>query len=234
MNRKKVLFILGACGGLLVLVMVCGTTFLLWNAFSPPLPRLPPRLQETAEQKRQAIRAAFFGDPAPEHEVEFAAVRQLFDRLGEALREGVVDQVNVCLDADRLWQEVNRSGQLTGFGKLLEREWLQSLRQSFAAQVTKVLGVFGWARLDIRRVERVDGDELLVYTRRWVDDANGRDVKMRWWLRRREDGWSIYDVEYLGAGFRWSDNLARGIEAWTFVSDPTRIWYGTLEVGECL
>lgn len=171
-------------------------------------PALPPREVETAEEKwRRAAEA--FGDQAPplEHP-ELAAIEGVLEIYGAALRNRDVAIVRSSFDFDRMVLELERLGALREVSFLERMQVPQELARTLPDRIVEEAVTYAYSRFEIRRLDQNDG-EIVVYSRHWADD--GLNARYRWWMRKSEGRWRIFDFEALETTERLTDVMAGAI-----------------------
>ncbi|MBP3960036.1 tetratricopeptide repeat protein [Gemmata sp. G18] len=181
--------------------------------------RAEEQARERAEVGRELAReretgraeaAAAFADPqapAPAEAREFAAV---LDDLGRALQKDDGAVMALTFDADRLFDELRRSGAFDRAapargGPPDRSEFVRSFREK--ATKTVFPPSFRWQHADVRHVRwSADRNEAVAIATHTNDsELMGRaKIKVRWWFVRGAAGWQVYDFEELKQGPRLS------------------------------
>jgi tetratricopeptide (TPR) repeat protein len=169
-------------------------------------PRAPAARPEDPEQRRQEVAAAFATAPAELDPAEAAALHQLFDGLGAAMRRGDTMAVGGYLDSDRMAATLER---LPGWPDLgfRERRALASGLQRGLSQAMVLNPALHWDRVRVQRFYPAQGaPEAVVYVRHW-QGPGPESSKIRWWLVRDGARWRFYDLEDLDSGVRVSTSV---------------------------
>jgi tetratricopeptide (TPR) repeat protein len=171
------------------------------------------KLEESAERTTE-LREVFAGPSVEDDSPEFNDIYQALSRLGVALHRGAVDEVVSMFDTQRMLEKVEESG--------LNKRVRPSQRTAFALELAEGLRTafrdasheFAFVRLEIKNLRfSPDRREALVYVRAWDDDD--QSSRFRWWMRKSQGAWRVYDYEDLGAGTRASSHLALAINSFS-------------------
>ena len=177
--------------------------------------RAEEQARERAEVGRELARereigraeaAAAFADPqapTPAEAREFAAV---LDDLGRALQKEDGPAVVQIFDAERLFDELRRTGAFDRIARLGPPD-REAFARGFRKGATKTAfsPLFQWQHTDVRRVRwSADRNEAVVIATHTSDsEPLGRvKIKARWWFVRGADGWRVYDFEELNQSLR--------------------------------
>jgi tetratricopeptide (TPR) repeat protein len=189
-----------------VAFLVAGAVILfVWQPWR--VPPLAPRPEESADDKFREAAAAFGAGKTDFDADELAKIRTLFRNLHARMQAGEAKKLEELFDAQRIYQEIRRVGGLAKVSPLEEQKSARRLHQAFAAamvQNAQFLQGDEWKVKSCRLLE--DPSEALVYAR--LDDPETGSQKWRWWLKRRDGDWRIYDFEELNSGLRMSDMFA--------------------------
>jgi len=178
---------------------------LVWRPFW--LPALGPRHEESEEEKYREAAAAFGGKQAPVDAGTLAEIREVFHRFQAAQMTADAGKIEHLCDADRIYQEHRRLGAFADVSPLQERKEVARLHKSFAKSMAQFAQFFAGGRYEVKWCRFLqDPSEAMAYTR--FCDEEGDSVKIRWWLKKRDGSWRIYDLEELSTGMRLSDTSA--------------------------
>jgi hypothetical protein len=200
-SKAAVWIVLAALPALAFLVAAAVILF-VWQPWR--VPPLKPQPEESAEEKFREAAAAFDGGKSDFDAGESAAIRDLFQNLHAGMQAGEAKTLEDLFDGQRIYQEVRRLGGLARVSPLDETKSARKLQQAFAvgmAQSGQILKGDQWNVKSCRRLR--DPSEALVYAR--LDHPETGPTKWRWWLKKRDGVWRIYDFEELNTGLRMSD-----------------------------
>lgn len=194
-DRGMLLAIIGLCAVAGIVIFSC-LGLIVWSLIRPW--DVPVAEQETPEQKRAALQAAFGAADAGVPADRLAEIDGLFVEL-----EAVIDDDSAFrrfVDRERLLEAMKASGHYP----VSMRLWEGMLGET---TLSGVWTPWYFTRHRIAHVEDLAGGrEALVYGYFW--DSAGDMVELRWWLVRRNGGWKFYDWELLQVGQRESVELA--------------------------
>lgn len=195
-DRGLLLAIIGLCTVAGIVIFSC-LGLIIWALIRPW--DVPVAVQETPEQKRAALQAAFGAEDAGVPPERLAEIERLFENVAAGLDDDRTFRKFV--DRDRLIEAMKASGQYP----VSMRIWEDVVRGSV---LSGVWTPWYFTRHRIAHVEELaEGKEALVYGYFW--DSAGDMVELRWWLVRRGGEWRIYDWELLQVGQRESVELAQ-------------------------
>jgi tetratricopeptide (TPR) repeat protein len=141
-----------------------------------------------------------------------AEIGALFAELKRATAAKDGPGITDLFDFDEMLVEMKKWGSSPDLTAEQEEMLLLGIRLGFGAQMVNQ-GDFGtWERLTVQQVDpSEDGDRTAVLTREV--DSQGVVTKSRWWLKRGENGWRIYDQQDRGIGIRMSLVMASALAA---------------------
>lgn len=175
-------------------------------------------LLESPSQKRDAVREAFgsasaaasssAADPIDKGELD-----AFFTKLGASYR--AADAAAIVANWDYSMAVALAEQQGFTLPANLNREKLANgIRDSQLVQLKTMAKYSAWDQHEITRIVNLDpkeNDEVQVYLRQYSSVTGA--TRTRWWLRKRNGVWAVYDFEELTAGLRLSTLLGVGLVA---------------------
>ncbi len=165
--------------------------------------RLPPHVEESADEKFRQAAEAFSGGPIdgvvppdhPDHR-ELKRIHALFEALAAVLQARDVAELEKLFDAERMWQEVRRQAAGVQLTAQQDRGGRMGFRHGLFQGFATTPAGLAHARFEVRNCRFDDhGKQAVVYVRYW--NEAGDSGKSRWWLTRRGEQWLVYDLEEL-------------------------------------
>ena len=133
-------------------------------------------------------------------EAEAATFQEALEAVGQALENEDGAEAARHFDAERMLEEMVRSGvrktPAPNDRVVVLRTIQQGVDRSLLASQLR------WDEVFIRRVRFLNDEhtEAMLFTR--LRGMRGNRHKVRWWIRRGVNGWRFYDVENLNLGLR--------------------------------
>jgi hypothetical protein len=193
-DRQLLLMIIGGCTVAGLLIFGCAG-LVIWSFFGSWEATVAE--QETPEQRRAALHAAFNASDVGVIPEQFAEFDRLFQNIQAAEDDATFRKY---IDGDRMFDEMKATGRLPLQSRLFESE----VRATILPSV-----YIPWyvERYRIARIElEPDAQEAVVYGYFW--DYSDHLAEMRWWAVRDQGEWKVYDWELLQFGTRASLDLA--------------------------
>jgi len=154
----------------------------------------------TEEETEKAMQKAFVEQSDGAVQEVPAGVDRFFTLLGKATRSEAAIDGGQFLSIDGMLSAIASSGSLDSFSTSQKKDFSKGFR-SAAGQLGSTLRQAAYDHHKIQLIEKIDEDELLVYTRLY-DNEMGIVSQMRWWLLETDKGWRAYDYEDLSVGLR--------------------------------
>jgi tetratricopeptide (TPR) repeat protein len=152
------------------------------------------------EETEKAVQKAFIEQTDGAVQDVPDGVDRFFTLLGKATRsDGPIDG-DQFLSLDGMLSAIASSGSLDSFSTRQKKAFSAGFR-SAAGQLGSSLRQAAFDQHKIQLIEKIDDDELIVYTRLY-DNEIGVVSQMRWWLLETDEGWRAYDYEDLSVGLR--------------------------------
>lgn len=165
--------------------------------------RLPPAVEEPAEEKFRRAAEAFSGKPVdgvvppdhPDHR-ELTRIHALFETLGKVLPARDMGKMEELFHFDRMWEEVRRQAPDVRLTTQQERDARTGFQHGLLRGYATTPAGLAHARFEVRNCRFDDnGKQAVVYVRYW--NEVGLSGKSRWWLTRQGEQWLVYDTEDL-------------------------------------
>lgn len=136
----------------------------------------------------------------------FAIERQ----IGHAMKIDSERHTEDFFDLERAYSEVQARSARTD--ELASPEVLAGFKKGLTANFAANPMFKRFRKLELKRVKRLESDdEALAYAAHRDEDGTG--VKMRWWLRKSQGRWRIYDFEDLDGGIRFSTGFSLAFDS---------------------
>jgi tetratricopeptide (TPR) repeat protein len=188
----------------LIVVMLSIATYLTLQTLI--ISHLPPRRATTVADDRADIAASFTGPPPAMDAAALAAVTPLLNAYGDALRLGDAAAIQDCIDFQRMYQEIERTGTIGEISVFESRKYATALQKRLGPYLARIAPSRAWDHYQVRRIEKLpDPSELRVDLKAWP--AGLGSVKWQFWINRRAGRWRIYDARSLTEGYRESDDV---------------------------
>jgi tetratricopeptide (TPR) repeat protein len=154
------------------------------------------------EQERPADPRPVQDETVGTEEEETPALKELFDQLGEALRQGEGARAVEHFDIDRMHDEIGRQVDQVRLEGFSEKQFRADMRLGLSRSLGREGGALQrWKRLQITRVNFLGNAEATLLTRA-RQDRMGESVRMVWWVKKGAGRWRIYDYEEGSTGLR--------------------------------
>lgn len=175
-------------------------------------------LQESPSQKRDAVREAFGSASAAVSAsaagpVDKAELDAFFTKLGASYRAADAPTIVATWDFPMTVALAEQQG-FTIPANISREKLANGIREGQLAQLKTTAKYTAWDQHEITRIVNLDpkdNDEVQVYLRQYSSVTGAG--RTRWWLRKRNGVWGIYDFEELTAGLRLSTILGVGLVA---------------------
>jgi hypothetical protein len=139
-------------------------------------------------------------------EVNATTTREINDflkQLQKYVRDGDEKGMVTLVDVERFLDVVTAKLKKFKFDKAL-RERVTPQMQSRLTEIF-LFDNSSWDRFHIVRIDAIREGELRVVVRHW--DTSGSTLRFRLWFSRRNDKWTIYDIQDFSLGIRVSDTV---------------------------
>lgn len=175
-------------------------------------------LQESPSQKRDAVREAFGSASAASSAstagpIDKAELDAFFTKLGASYRAADAPAIVASWDFPMALALAEQQG--FPLPADINREKLtKGIRDGQLAQLGTTAKYTAWDQHEITRVVSLNpktNAEVQVYLRQYSSVTGAG--RTRWWLRKRDGVWGVYDFEELTAGLRLSTMLGVGLVA---------------------
>ncbi|MCA8947596.1 MAG: tetratricopeptide repeat protein, partial [Planctomycetes bacterium] len=175
-----------------------------------------PAEGESSQERAESIREAFKEAPTdnPASEAITRDIQRTFTAMAKAGHSYDVDATLNFIDFESLFQVMNTASPNAKLSEKQQNGFVDGIHKGARTRwFQKDQGIFDWIEVKIMRVETSEDDNLaLVYARHFTTEQ-GADTKARWWLHHTDQGWRIYDWEYLDTSIRMSRLLLAGRDA---------------------
>ncbi len=165
----------------------------LFDSYEPPVPNGNP----------QSFASKFMAGPDVEKShPDFATIEAFGRKLAAIGKEETTPELMALLDIDRLARQVQLTYVKEFRGDYNGIDWKshhESLRDG-------VYGPLPFREFAIFRIDDLADDERLVWVHVW--DKHGEERPVRWWLKRHDEGWRMYDWHSLHIDHRESYEYA--------------------------
>jgi tetratricopeptide (TPR) repeat protein len=155
-----------------------------------------------------AAAPAAVGSEAEETKVIKAAV----DRYTKAIADEDYDKAADFFDAERILQEIQSMGMLTGLSGRDRGQFATAFRNNMKKTLAGAGDGMAYAKVDVRKVKpQSDQTEVIAYV--LANHAYGPKLKQRWWMKKRGKTWRVFDMENLEDGTRITTVMGVALEA---------------------
>ncbi|MDB5322529.1 MAG: hsp70-Hsp90 organizing protein 3-like [Phycisphaerales bacterium] len=121
-------------------------------------------------------------------------IREAVTVFLDALNDRDDSFIDRMVDVPRELEEMRSLGVLTGFSQAQYSRFVEQWKHGYGADLCKDPHLH-LRKVQIRRIEVLtDENEVRVYTHAWNDAT---ECMSRWWLRRTDSGWKMYDHQHL-------------------------------------
>ena len=126
------------------------------------------------------------------------------DEIVEAFATESDPELNKFVLVDDMLRAAETRGFLPKGSRDEKRYSTKEISAAFGYAIDIWLDPVAWQEHDLRRIDYESETSAQVFARHWDDDFEVY-AKMRWWLRRGEDGkWKVVDIEDIDQGCRLS------------------------------
>lgn len=175
-------------------------------------------LQETSSEKRDAVRDAFGSASAATSSsgagpIDKAELDAFFTKLGASYRAADGPAIVATWDYAMTLALAEQQG-FTLPANIDRAKLAAGISAAQREQLATTAKYTAWDQHEITRfvnLDPKDNDEVQVYLRQYSSVTGAG--RTRWWLRKRDGVWGIYDFEELTTGLRLSTILGVGLVA---------------------
>lgn len=205
-SREKMVFIVG--GLLIGFVVVAMGIFLGYREYTKRA--LPARENVSSVQKHEATHDAFKADAQPtDHSADAKAITTCLDQLNVALKVRDETGIKQRWDGMRIAAELQRLGDFKDVPSRSLPQLGDNILTGLIKGFVRIADQTIWDKHVVKKITySASGDEAEVYDLSWRRVGQQQlIVKMRWWMRRTNNQWKLWDAEDLSVGLRTSTLL---------------------------
>ena len=193
--------------------------------------RRPPtggRPKESVADKRDEMSRAFRQGGAGPGEAETREIEALLQSLSRSLKAGQIGPAVEAFNADRMFDEVDWIERFPQGPRRGRKSVVAGLRRALEKTLRQAALTSSWGRVQVKHIRSAgQQDEVVAYARHRMEDGSSRYI--RWWVKKSDGRWRIYDLEDLSLGMRFSTMI--GVAAAGGLLSVGGNW--GMAVGEC-